>query len=140
MQKKNAQSNGVVMRRGALPDKLASMRYDDKTWVKYSLTVPQENLRTNPDGSPELSKPEELMYERLVHRFGAQDVVRQYKSDRYPFLCNFYISLMDLYIELNYLVFWDTKLRDFDMWMSLDCPLGNDAVNQYSWLSLLEVK
>lgn len=134
MQKKNAQSNGVVMRRSALPDKLASMRYDDKTWVKYSLTVPQENLRTNSDGSPELSKPEELMYERLVHRFGAQDVVRQYKSDRYPFLCDFYIPLMDLYIELNYLVFWDTKLRDFDVWMSLDCPLGNDAVKQYGWL------
>lgn len=36
MQKKNAQSNGVVMRRGALP---ASMRYYDKTWVKYSLTT-----------------------------------------------------------------------------------------------------
>ena len=63
MQKKNAQSNGVVMRRGALPDKLASMRYYDKTWVKYSLTVPQENLRTNPDGSPELSKYGGLMVE-----------------------------------------------------------------------------
>lgn len=39
MQKKNIQSNGVVMRRGALPDKLASMHYYDKTWVEYSLTV-----------------------------------------------------------------------------------------------------
>lgn len=39
MQKKNAPSNGVVMRRGVLPDKLASMRYDDKTLVKYSLNT-----------------------------------------------------------------------------------------------------
>lgn len=61
MQKKNSQSNGVVMRHDALSDKLASMRYYDKIWVKYSLTVPQENLRTNPDGSPELSKYGGLM-------------------------------------------------------------------------------
>lgn len=148
------------------------------------------------NGNVNTSKSEELMYERLVDRFGAQDIVRQYKSDEYPFLCDFYIKSCDLRIELNahwthgghwydstkdfeellewvrksknsdyyrfaiqtwtvrdvkkrimavlnhlnYLVFWDTKLRDFDVWMSLDCPLGNDAVNQYSWLSLLEVK
>lgn len=66
MQKKNTQLNGVVMRHDALPDKLASMHYYDKIWVKYSLTVPQENLRINPDGSSELSKYGGLMVEVLV--------------------------------------------------------------------------
>ena len=39
MQKKNAQSNGVVMRRDALPDKLASMHYYDKTWCDIKRMV-----------------------------------------------------------------------------------------------------
>lgn len=39
MQKKNAQSNGVVMIRDALPDKLASMHYYDKTWCDIKRMV-----------------------------------------------------------------------------------------------------
>lgn len=47
------------------------------------------------------SKPEESMYALLCDRFGEDDVVRQYKTERYPFRCDFYIASLDLFIELN---------------------------------------
>ena len=36
--------------------------------------------------------------------------------------------------NLNYIVFWDSTLKDADIWFSLGCPDGNDAVIEYSWL------
>lgn len=48
------------------------------------------------------SKSEIRMYDMLVSRFGKDDVVHQYKQDeRYPFVCDFYIKSLDLFIELN---------------------------------------
>ena len=43
------------------------------------------------------SKFEEEAYKLLVDKFG--DVKRQYKSEKYPFSCDFYIPSLDLYIE-----------------------------------------
>lgn len=53
------------------------------------------------NGTLNTSKPEEQMYKYLVRLFGESDVLRNYKSDKYPFLCDFYIPSRDLYIELN---------------------------------------
>lgn len=36
--------------------------------------------------------------------------------------------------QLNYVVFWDSLLRDFDLWSSMDCPNGQDWKEMYSWL------
>ena len=36
--------------------------------------------------------------------------------------------------NLNYVVFWDSKLRDAALWFSLDCPDGMDWECEYSWL------
>lgn len=47
------------------------------------------------------SKPEELLYEYLCNRYGTDDILRQYKSDLYPYNCDFYIKSLDLYIELQ---------------------------------------
>lgn len=47
------------------------------------------------------SQPEEDMYVLLCNKFGKDDVVRQYKCERYPFHCDFYIQSLDLFIELN---------------------------------------
>lgn len=47
------------------------------------------------------SQPEEDMYVLLYNKFGKDDVVRQYKCERYPFHCDFYIQSLDLFIELN---------------------------------------
>lgn len=47
------------------------------------------------------SKTEEKMYDLLCEIFCEDDVIRQYKSDVYPFRCDFYVKSRDLYIELN---------------------------------------
>lgn len=36
--------------------------------------------------------------------------------------------------NLNYVVFWDGKLRDADVWFSLGCPDGHDWDGHYTWL------
>lgn len=48
------------------------------------------------------SKAEQQMWQLLVDKFGVDDVIHQYKSDdRYPFVCDFYVKSVDLFIELN---------------------------------------
>ena len=46
------------------------------------------------------SKIEELSYILLKEKY--EDVIRQYKSELYPFVCDFYIPSLNLYIECNY--------------------------------------
>lgn len=48
------------------------------------------------------SEPEEIFYEKLLSLFKKEDISRQYKEERYPFRCDFYIKPLDLFIELNY--------------------------------------
>lgn len=48
------------------------------------------------------SKPEDLYYEYLLSIYEEDDIIRQYRSDKYPFSCDFYIISEDLYIECNY--------------------------------------
>lgn len=47
------------------------------------------------------SKPEVIVYGLLTEKFGQDDVFKEYRSERYPFACDFYIKSLDLYIELN---------------------------------------
>ena len=35
----------------------------------------------------------------LLTKFNKDDIIRQYKSELYPFKCDFYIKSLDLYIE-----------------------------------------
>lgn len=64
------------------------------------------------NGTLNTSKPEENFYNFLCSYFGAEDVIRQYKSDKYPFNCDFYIKSKDLYIELN--LFWTHGFKPFN--------------------------
>lgn len=45
------------------------------------------------------SKLEDNVYELLKTKY--PDIIRQYSSNVYPFLCDFYIPSLDLYIEFN---------------------------------------
>lgn len=45
------------------------------------------------------SKPEERILSLLIDSFGKEDVVSQYKEDRYPYKSDFYIKSLDLFIE-----------------------------------------
>ena len=49
----------------------------------------------------ESSKTEDLFYDLLCAVFGQNDIIRQYKSDDYPFHADFYIKSKYLYIEYN---------------------------------------
>ena len=40
--------------------------------------------------------------------------------------------------QLNYVVFWDSKLRDATLWFAMGCPIGNDWQRMYSWLPLID--
>ncbi len=51
-------------------------------------------------GTLNISNQENKCFDLLVSKFG--DVKRQYKSNVYPFYCDFYIPSVDLYIELNF--------------------------------------
>ena len=44
---------------------------------------------------------EENVYNKLLTIFNKKDILRQYKSNLYPFACDFYIKSLDLYIECN---------------------------------------
>lgn len=54
------------------------------------------------NGTFNTSKPEEESYKLLCEKFGADKVVRQYKSSAYLFNCDFYIKPLDLYVECNF--------------------------------------
>lgn len=45
------------------------------------------------------SKMEEMLYNRLLGYFNKEDIVRQYKDEKYPFFCDFYIYSINTYIE-----------------------------------------
>ena len=47
------------------------------------------------------SKPETKLLKILQDKFGASDIEYQYRSPKYPFVCDFYIKSLDLYIELQ---------------------------------------
>ena len=47
------------------------------------------------------SKNEELIYKLLINKFGKDNIERQYKSELYPFNCDFYIPEINTYIEYN---------------------------------------
>ena len=51
-------------------------------------------------GTFNTSKPEEESYELIKKVY--PDVIRQYKCERYPWCCDFYIPSKDLFIECNY--------------------------------------
>lgn len=44
---------------------------------------------------------EDKLYEELKISFEGKTILRQYKEERYPFYCDFYIVEDDLFIELN---------------------------------------
>ena len=48
------------------------------------------------------SKPEDRTYNFLLTLYDANNIERQYRSDKYPFNCDFYIKSKDIYIECNF--------------------------------------
>ena len=72
------------------------------------------------------SKQELQTYELLKKIF--PDVLTQYKSDAYPFACDFYIPSLNLYIECNY------------HWTHGDHAYDSNNIDDYNKLKLWESK
>lgn len=58
------------------------------------------------------SKPEKISEFLLKEKFGEDNVYCQYKSDVYPYRCDFYVKTLDLYIECNF--HWTHGTHKFD--------------------------
>lgn len=95
------------------PDVLAKVRATmmARYGVPYSMLNPSlvEKMLATKDahGTHNGSASEDVVYDKLVGVFGASDVVRQYRSDAYPYFCDFYIPSRNMYIECNgYISHW----------------------------------
>ena len=64
------------------------------------------------NGTFNTSSQEERFYVKLCEKYGKADIVRQYKDKRYPFMCDFYVKSLDLFIELN--ISWTHGGHPFD--------------------------
>lgn len=58
------------------------------------------------------SKPEIIYYKNLCETYGKNNILRNYKSNEYPFRCDYYIKSLNKYIELN--LHWTHGGRPFD--------------------------
>jgi len=57
----------------------------------------RQSLKNN--NSYNTSKTEDRFYNKLCKIYGKENIVRNYKEERYPFLCDFYIKDFDFFIE-----------------------------------------
>lgn len=68
----------------------------------HPLRKPEKCYETKKkNGTLNSSRPEIIVKYLLIHKFGKNDVLTQYRSKVYPYACDFYIKSYDLYIELN---------------------------------------
>ena len=130
---------------------------------KYKFTMEQRYGVTNPSLLPLFvekrcqtliknktigkSKSEEEIYKLLCEKYG--EVKRQYKSELYPFRCDFYIPSKDLYIE--YQGFWTHGREPYNknnplhqekikLWESKDTPQYKKAINDWTMRDVLKRK
>ena len=67
----------------------------------YRLKNEKAYITKKKNNSFNKSKLEECWYNYLCSLFPKEVIHRQYKDDRYPFNCDFYIESEDLFIEIN---------------------------------------
>ena len=72
------------------------------------------------------SSVESFILDKLKLKF--PDTVSQYKSDEYPFTCDFYIPCLDLYIEYN------------EMWTHGNEPFDSENINHQKRLKKMQDK
>lgn len=83
------------------PMKDPAVRKHHKDVVGSEAVREKSNATKRRNHSFNTSKPEIWLGNLLVSIFGEADVVSNYKSEVYPFRCDYYIKSRDMYIELN---------------------------------------
>lgn len=97
-------------------------------WNKYDkVKAKEKEIKTKKkNGTLNTSKPEKESFKLLKEKY--PDVQYQYKSKEYPFVCDFYIPKLNLYIECNY------------HWTHGGHPYDSNNINDYNTLKLWESK
>lgn len=98
------------------------MKYNTEEIVKKIILTKEKNHTFN------TSKDEDESYELLKRKF--PDIIRQYKSELYPYCCDFYIPSLDLYIECQY--GWQHKNHPFDKDNEKDIETINNMQNKHT--------
>lgn len=99
-------------------NKTCKLRYGSKYYTKTKEYLIKSYNTRKQNKTFNSSKPEEQGYKLLYNKFGFCNVIRQYKSELYPYCCDFYIKYnnitnKDLYIEFNF--FWTHGKHRFDI-------------------------
>jgi len=111
--------------------------FNNKEWVE-SINIKKYNTMKL-HNSFNKSKPEDKVYEILCKKY--DKIERQYKSDVYPFNCDFYIPSEDLYIECNF--HWThykepfnendiNCINNLNKWKSKNTKFYNIAINTWT--------
>lgn len=79
---------------------------------KLQIKLTKEYLTKKKNNSFNTSETEQQFYETLLKENVNKTIYRQYKDERYPFYCDFYIKEDDLFIELN--AHWSHGGRPYD--------------------------
>lgn len=74
------------------------------------------------------SKPEKEIYKLLINKYTENDILTQYKSDVYPYHCDFYIKSLNMYLECNF--HWTHGPHPFDKNNVEDIALLNKWKNK----------
>lgn len=80
---------------------LESIKNKHKKIVNSCYVRDKANYTKRKNNSFNTSSHECKVYSELCNRFGENDIVKNYKSNLYPFNCDFYVKSTDCYIELN---------------------------------------
>lgn len=93
-------ANYTEEQRQSIADKIADTLLNKPEEEKQAITE-AVNKTKRENNTFSTSTQEDNFYEQLLQIFAAEDICRQYNSERYPFNCDFYIKPLDLFIELN---------------------------------------
>ena len=74
-------------------------KYLTEDTIKTNLKKQIQSKRNNK--SFNVSKDEQNLLNVLIQKFGKENIKSQFTDIRYPFLCDFYIEKLDLFIEYN---------------------------------------
>lgn len=132
-------------------------------YASQSPKIKQKGIETKfKNNTFHTSKPEEEIYTLLLQKF--PEVKRQYHSDLYPFACDFYVPVLDLYIEyqgtwthgykpyegtqedLEKVKLWESRNTTFyknaiDVWTKRDVKKRNTAKeNNLNWIEFFNMQ
>lgn len=110
---RKAKNNYQSWNKGLSKETNSSLKRVSDKLSKYRLENPltEDQIRSMCDNiyktkkknkSFNTSKPETDYYNYLKTIYDENDIIRQYRDERYPYNCDFYIKSEDLFIELNY--------------------------------------